>query len=91
MNRLKLEPRSGSHAVYTLDGREVHTDEELDYETPVGWVRGLFEWSGNLNQWARLMVPYPNEQERWMIIVLPPEGARCRWPNHEAAPVPSRA
>jgi len=86
MDRLRQENRGPARVAYTLAERDVLPGSELEYHTPLGWVRGCFEWSGSMFQWARLIVNYQHdENEIAMIIVLPP-GARCRWAGASEAP-----
>jgi hypothetical protein len=85
--RLELNERLDEHLEprghwYELDARQVRDGDELEIYTPLGWMRGRFEWSRVASHLPRLVVPIEEEKDNLLVIVLLP-GSRCRWPNGE--------
>lgn len=63
---------------YRLGGRDVTRGDRLEVLTPLGWLPGTFEWTGSAFNWPRLLAPYEDNPDAFLMIVLP-AGFRCRW------------
>ena len=73
----------GAQPFYSLQGRVVRDGDIIEVFSPLGWLRGAFEWSERLEHWARVHVPLEGGGSESLIIVLLP-GSPCRWPLRDA-------
>lgn len=77
---LRLDPAGPQHY---LDGRRVGNGDPIEVRGSVGWVRGLYRWSGRVEFWPRLE---PDPRERLEVPALSvlrrfSADTPCRWPS----------
>jgi hypothetical protein len=81
LDKLRHEDRANSRGIYTLAGRDVNVSDAIEILTPLGWMRGRFEWTGSPYYWGRLIIEDDVDSGEVPLIFVLPHGSRCRWPE----------